>query len=373
MDYTIVTAWYDVRTKENHILKDKPTDDFFCTTNTYFEKAKLLFDKPFPLVIFTEPRFKDEILALRPAELHPITQVICKDYEELQFYEHFKQFEENHVKYKVINLDENKFTPLYKFIVGQKTNFVKEVVETNPFNTTRFAWMDLRLHDIYNMPVEETTQVMEDILPGRVKLMFMTWLHSREIYDRHDFYVWTRGKVAAGFFGGEREPLLRFAELCQKEFIEALQWEMAPSDEMLYSWIIHYNPDLFDPYVGEYRDCLNNQWEARGSLHLYIPFLIVATQYNNHHYVTRLSASIRKGHLSGKINLPPHDIATVWYHAYISNFELQRPTDCLVVLKEYIQLALGSPAIAEHFRNKVPEFLEKSAQMGHLDLGMESI
>lgn len=364
MDYTIVTAWYDVRTRENHELKDKINDDYFCSKNTYFEKARLLFNKPFPLVIFTEPQFKDEILALRPQELHPITQIITKDYEELTFYEHFKRFEENHIKYKVINLDLIKFTPLYKFIVTQKTNFVKEVVESNPFNTTKFAWMDLRLHDRYDMPIEETNRVMSEILPGRVKLMFMTWLHPREIYDRHDFYEWTRGKVAAGFFGGEREPLLKFAELCQNEFMEAVHWDTCPTDEMIYSWITHYNPHLFDPYVGEYGDCLKNQVKTRGALHLYIPFLLASRDYNNSQYVAQISRNLRRGYLDKEIHLPPHDIDLIWYNAFNAYYQLQLPEECKEVLKEYIQFTKDNPEVIPHFTLNKQEFADKARQMG---------
>ena len=63
MDYTIVTAWYDVREKEKHPLKDDISCKYFCTMEQYFDAVKPFFNKPFPMVIFTEPRFKEIILA----------------------------------------------------------------------------------------------------------------------------------------------------------------------------------------------------------------------------------------------------------------------------------------------------------------------
>jgi hypothetical protein len=201
----------------------------------------------------------------------------------------------------------------------------------------------------------------------------MTWLHSREIYDRHDFYEWTRGKVAAGFFGGEREPLLQFADLCQKEFMEALQWDMCPTDEMLYSWLVHYHSNLFDPYVGEYGDCLRNQIKTRGALHLYMPFLHAAREHNNFPYVVQITKNLRRGYLDHEIVLPTHDIISVWYHAFIAYFELQQPDDCLKVIQEYIQLAKDSPEIAEQFQEKEQELIDKSAQLGHPTAEIESI
>jgi len=322
MDYTVVTAWYDVRTKENHPLKDKTTDDYFCTTNTYFEKAAVFFQKPFPMVIFTEPRFQEKILAARPAELHDKTRFIFRDYDELAFCSYLPKFEENHHKNQVINLDPQKFTPLYKFVVNQKTNFVKEVVEMNPFHTTSFAWMDLRLHAVYDMSLEETTQVIADIHPDRVKLMFMSDLPLWHINGRHDFYSWTRGKVAAGFFAGRREPLLRFARLCQEEFREAIREEMAPSDEMIYSFVTAHHLDLFDPYVGEYCDCLRNQIKTRNSFHLAMPFFRACVDRGNTFFVARLADQLRLGQLGNNIHMSQEDQHFVWFHGCIAHFRL---------------------------------------------------
>jgi len=88
-DYTIITAWYDVREKENHELKDDTTNRFFCSPHWYFDSAKQLFEKPFPMVIFTEPKYKDKILEARPQHLHAITRFIYRDYDELAFYTYF--------------------------------------------------------------------------------------------------------------------------------------------------------------------------------------------------------------------------------------------------------------------------------------------
>jgi hypothetical protein len=373
MDFTIVTAWYDVREKENHPHKDDKTNRFFCSMEWYFDNAKLLFSKPFPMVIFTEPRFKDIIMETRPKELHDKTRFIFKDYDELPFYSYFKKFEENHHKHPVHNLDANKFTPLYKFIVNQKTNFVKEVIEMNPFQTTRFAWMDLRLHCVYDMSPEETIDVIQSVEQDKVRIMFMSYLYPTEIHGRHDFYSWTRGKMAAGFFAGEREPLLQFARLCQKEFVDAVNAEMAPTDEMIYSFVTAYNPALFDPYVGEYCDCLRNLSKTRGSLHLGIPFFCVALARKNHSFLARLSRDMRRGHLGRDIHLPPNDINTVWYHGYSANYELGLHTECADILQEYLQLARENQEIMDYVRSKRDEFIERSTVMGHSGLVAELV
>ena len=62
MDYTIVTAWYDVRDKENNPYKGDVDMKHFCTTESYLSSVKKMFEKPFPLIIFTEPKYEKKII-----------------------------------------------------------------------------------------------------------------------------------------------------------------------------------------------------------------------------------------------------------------------------------------------------------------------
>lgn len=368
MDYTIITAWYDVREKENHEFKDDTTNQYFCSPKWYFDSAKQLFEKPFPMIIFTEPKYKDQILEARPQHLHEITRFIYRDYEELAFYTLFKKYEENHIKNKIQNVTQEKFTALYKFIVNQKVNFMKDAILMNPFFTEKFAWMDMRLHCVYDMSIEETTEVMQNIPEDRVKLMQMSYTSPEDIYCRHDFYSWTRGKVAAGFFGGSREPLLKFIELCQTEFLNAINEEMAPTDEMIYSYVIAHQPHLFDPYIGEYGFCLKNLLRTRGSHHLIFPFLQKAFDKGNHAYTTTICDSIRAGFKAKEFDLSAEDIHKVWYYNYVACFWLKKRDYCYFLLNEYYDMGKEREDVANHIKNSLDFLLSMINYMGDENL-----
>ena len=349
MEYTIVTAWYDVREKENHPLKDDAnSSQYFCSMDWYFHSAEQLFNKAFPMVIFTEPRFRDKILEARPKELHSMTRFIFKDYDELPFYNHFKTYEQNHGNFLIQNVTKEKFTALYKFIVNQKTHFVKEAIEFDPFQTPKFAWMDMRLHCVYDMSVEETTKSMADIPPNQVKIMQMSV--TDPVHDRHDFYAWTRGKVAAGFFGGDKEVVLRFCELCHKEWLEALRAGTAPTDEMIYAYVVSHNPHMFDVYVGEYSECLKNQVQIRAGLHLVFPFLQSVFDRGIHQYTIALSERIRRGYRAQELDLNAEQIHKVYYYGYVANFWKQQRDKCAVLLHEYFDLAQTNQSVADYIR-----------------------
>jgi len=361
MDYTIVTAWYDVREKENHPQKDDTSNQFFCSPQWYFDSAKLLFEKPFPMVIFTEPKYKAQILEARPHNLHNITRFIYRDYEELANFTYFKSYEENHQKNKIQNVTQEKFTALYKFIVNQKVNFVKDTIMMNPFQTEKFAWMDMRLHCVYDMSLEETTQVMKNIQEDKVKLMQMSFTAPQEIYGRHDFYSWTRGKVAAGFFGGAREPLLKFIDLCQKELIQSIKEEMAPTDEMIYSYVIAHNSNLFDPYIGDYGFCLKNLLRTRGSTHLVFPFLQKSFDKGLHVYTQTICNSLRSAYKASELQLSAEDVHKTWYYNYVAHFWLQKRDECYVILNEYYEIAKEREDVRNHIKNSL-DFLQSMIQ-----------
>lgn len=361
MSYTIVTAWYDVREKENHPNKDDTTNQYFCSPKWYFDSAKLLFEKEFPMVIFTEPKCEAQILEARPKHLHGMTRFIYRDYDELAYYSYYTRYEECHKKNPIKNVTQEKFTALYKFIVNQKVNFVKDTIMMNPFQTEKFAWMDMRLHCVYDMSLQETNEVMRNMPNNRVKLMQMSNTFAEDIYGRHDFYSWTRGKVAAGFFGGSREPLLKFIDACQKEFLAALNEEMTPTDEMIYSYVIAQTPHLFEPYVGEYGFCLKNLVRTRGCHHLVFPFLQKAFDKGNHAYTRAICDGIRSGYNEKEIDLSADDIYKAWYYNYVAHFWIQNRDECRNILNELYHMARKREDVKEKIRGMI-DFLRTNIQ-----------
>lgn len=348
MSYTIVTAWYNVREKENHPLKSSEKNEFFVCEKDYFKSAKPFLEKPFFMVIYTEPRYIHLFLMARPKHLHKMTRFIFKDYKDLPLFDRFEEYQQSHREHPIHNLIQEKFTPLYKFIINQKVHFVKEVIERNPFNTEKFAWMDLRLHCVYDMSLEETNQAMELIAPNRVRLMQMSYTDPSEITNRHDYYYYTRGKLAAGFFGGEKAPLLKFADACIREFENALSQRLTPTDEMIYSVVVAQNTELFDPYIGEYGDCLKNLIRIRDSFHLVFPFLEHVFKIGKHSYTKSICNGLRRAYLQKYIDIDPEKVHRVWFYNYIAHYWLGEKVECIKILEEYYEISCIREDVKHH-------------------------
>ncbi len=348
MDYTIVSAWYDIRNKEDNPLKEDTEMKFFCTNDHYFSSSKEFFNKPFPLIIFTEPKYEEKIWDSRPKDLHPLTRVIVRDYDQLSQYSLFSKYEENHKNNVIWNLKGEKFTALYKFMVSQKPDFVKQAVMMNPFNTSKFAWMDMRLHCVYNMSIDETNRSFMDMTKDRVKIMQMAYTLPNEIENRSYFYSCTRGKVAAGFFGGYAKPLIEFANLCKEELEYCSNNGFAPSDEMLFSYVIGKHPNLFDPYFGDYSSVLRNQLYVRENSYLASKFLEVSYERGNHFYTVKASESLRIAYLKKELDLSAKDIHDIWYYGYVANYWLNNRDKCTSLLEELYDIACVRKDLADY-------------------------
>jgi hypothetical protein len=132
--------------------------------------------------------------------------------------------------------------------------------------------------------------------------------------------------------------------------MEALHAGMAPTDEMIYSYVISYTPELFDPYTGEYGACLKNIMRTRRDEWLVLTFLQISFDKGNHYYTWKTADNLRRGFLNGDITLSTEDIHKVWYYNYVANYWLQKQDYCWTLLDEYYAIALEREDVANHIR-----------------------
>jgi hypothetical protein len=326
-------AWYDVRERENNPLKDVQHNNEFVIAEDYIEKSRTFIEKEYPLIIFTEPRYEKTFWKIRPQHLHNITRVIVKDYEDLYDYKtQFPRFTENFQRNPVQNLHKEKFTALYNFVVNQKVEFIHESITWNPFNTERFGWMDLRLYD---MPITEIDDIFAHFPEDRVVITQQWYTEPDQVKDRYNWFKATRGKVCAGFFAGYKESLIKFCELCRKEFKNAIDIGTAPTDEMIYSVVVSENLHLFEPHVGDYPDVLHNVVYNRHNAYYTMNYFNWAFNKGHHYYTHRIAENLRGAYYHNTIGYGCVDLHKVWYYNFVACLSLDKRDYCVKLLEEY--------------------------------------
>jgi hypothetical protein len=121
---TIVTVYYNIKSK--------------FPSSTYLSWMENFLRIPCNLVIFTDNNSYETIKNFRVGLEHK-THIIIKNIEDFFNYQYYDYYKYSHT----IDVEKNHHTPELYMVWNEKSYFVKEVIEKNPFNSEWFFWTDI--------------------------------------------------------------------------------------------------------------------------------------------------------------------------------------------------------------------------------------
>ena len=159
-------------------------------------------------------------------------------------------------KYKLqpeINTDNPKKDSYdYFSIQCNKTEWVREAINKNFFNTEQFIWIDFGIyHILSDIPIINK-------IYDKVRIANIWNLNINYNCDINKDICWY---LAGGVFGGKKDKLLEFANLVKNkctEYVEEkqhLMWEVN-----IWYLIWKENKELFNPYVADHNSSIINNY-----------------------------------------------------------------------------------------------------------------
>ena len=135
---------------------------------------------------------------------------------------------------------------------------LKETIETNPFNSTHFCWINfciermgytnlIRLDEALSVKRDKFSTCYIDYVPYEVTLNLPEY-----------FRYGGRCSMCSGFFTGNKEYMYKVCSLISNKFLEFLNEGYGHADEQLFSPVYFENPDLFEHYYGDYQQMITN-------------------------------------------------------------------------------------------------------------------
>lgn len=122
-------------------------------------KMKPLLKTSCYLVIYTDEYCCDKIKEIRSSfHLDHLTKYIIQKFEELPFYKYNNIIKQNREKYWPTK-DERTCSESH-LLCCSKFNFVLETIYSNPFQTTKFGWIDSNLKDKFEKICENYNEGM---------------------------------------------------------------------------------------------------------------------------------------------------------------------------------------------------------------------
>ena len=236
-DITLVTSLFQIDTKR-HKFSD------------YIKWVKNLLKINKPIVFFIQPNISEIIKKKRPNKLKKKTIWIERNFSSLYAYKHYlTQFKETFI------IDKAKYKhSVDLFIIwSEKVNFLKESIKNNYFNTKYFFWVDAGLFRENKMEnyVNDWPSIAKVRKDPRVILNGIRKIEKKEFANLMKFDHSTHEKfmndynVAAGFFGGRNDYLMKFIEFYYKVInIFYSKKVFIGSEQNIYSIIGYSHPEI---------------------------------------------------------------------------------------------------------------------------------
>jgi hypothetical protein len=270
---TIVTAFYNIRALENGSPEDNRQMD------KYLQIAeKFMMKLPYPLMIFIDPEdaILYEFITEKRQKYLDKTFIYQERFQDTYFYKDLAKIRELQQQYYIYNGDLKHETPLYVILNNNKFHFIERAIESNPFQSSHFVWMDLGINHV----ARNTERIHEWILrvPDKIKQLcinpFVEHGENRDIF--HNIFH----HMAGGLFSGNAHYLKQYAEAFKDKTEQIYSEGWWQVDEAVMTMVQRENPGLFDLFYGDYEGIVSNYLSPIHSIYLIFTGLSKCMQYN---------------------------------------------------------------------------------------------
>lgn len=328
---TLVTCLHDLEIRERI---GRRSIDF------YFQQGALVLGLEQPLVAYVDPELVAWVRESRDRMgLGKITRVIPCPLESLPWFEMTPLIKQSR---PFCNRNFLKDTTLYHVIEWSKLDLIEQTLNSNPFDTDHFAWIDFGLGHVALPPHDFPAP------RSKINLLQMCAVAPEELQDETEFLKAERGRIAAGFFRGDREHFLQLIQLFRTALDAALARRQCASEQMVLALLTARHPQLFEFYYGDYQSILLNWDHVRGDMDTV--FLNIA--HCRTHSLWRQGYDIIEKTLSsqsaGKLELQPDQMARLLDESYTSAWYLGLNHICADRQKQLLENFSQSPYFLAH-------------------------
>jgi len=217
----------------------------FRSVDKYIEYGKKLINSEQNKIIFIEEDIYTSYIKNEITN-NSNTVFIFINRIDLYFYEYYYKLD----NFNVITDNPTKDTFEYMFVQCNKTEWIREAIIKNPFNSDQFIWIDFGIYHVINNDDEFykginnlNTKSYENV---RISKGYVN-LTDKDIFKN---IIWF---FLGGIFGGHKDALLQFADIMKNKCIDIMENNKTIFWEVNIWYLIHTEfPDLFLGYNADH-------------------------------------------------------------------------------------------------------------------------
>lgn len=252
MNVTYVTSLFDIPKRDGK--KRRSMREYLDLASKFTLKLSGF------MVIFTESSLYEPIwLLCQSMGRLDRTMIITLEFESLKFYHMRSDLQallDNMPPYT--NLNKEKDTVPYHILGWNKLDFVHKAINltSGPLKTKYYSWIDFGIAHIVGELISDFDPT--EIKPDKIRLLQMCHTTKVEVENMTRYLDGIRGKICSGFFIGKPDHLIEFSGLFDHFSRRAMESARFTNEEMIYSLVSVYRPDLFEFYYGDYSSLILN-------------------------------------------------------------------------------------------------------------------
>lgn len=253
-DCTLTTCCFNI---ENINSKGKTGDQLL-------ELTKPLLETPCYLVIYTDKTMINKLRKIRDnAVSQKLTKFIVMDINSLEAFKYKNQVIENRKKYhptKDERTDESSH-----LICSSKFNLVLKTIELNPFNTSKYGWIDCCVGENFgrictNYKNNMLCQILHETCNQKFHIQVINATDKKYINEEHlhEYYSKYRWLITGGFFITGKEIGKTILTELHNTFKRHTELGYGHGEEMYYLGVLDKYYDNIHRSYGDYKYTLNN-------------------------------------------------------------------------------------------------------------------
>ena len=220
----------------------------FKTIEKYIEYGKKLILIPQQKIVYIEKYIYDlyftDMLSDSPVADKTLFRFIEK--KDLYLYEYYDEI----INFNIITPTPNKDTIEYMFVINNKTNWIKEAIEENPYDSNQFIWIDFGIYHVINNDELFLTSINNACCKTYDNIRIASGFFNGDesyIYRRINWFF------LGGIFGGHKDKLIKFADLMQEKCISIIKTEKTLCWEVNIWYLIYKeHSELFSNYLADH-------------------------------------------------------------------------------------------------------------------------
>ena len=202
-----------------------------------------------PKIIFVDSIMYNKIKEYE----NELTKLILIDKKKYYLYNYIDKI----TNFNVIGGNPAKNTLEYMITMCHKTEWIKEAIQINHFNTDHYIWIDFGIRYVFHCSDSEFIDKIDNIKSkeySKIRIGHI-WDLNETFHGNH--YTNILWYFAGGVFGGHKDNLLIFSEKMKDKCIQIIEekkhimWEVN-----IWYFIYMENKDLFECYPCNHNDSI---------------------------------------------------------------------------------------------------------------------